>query len=66
MQYEDFDVSIEATSGRAYRVAVLHSPAGQAHETVTFPFDKVAIGLLLGSEQKKDIEHNVSTIDLFS
>ncbi|MGB4818728.1 MAG: hypothetical protein WBP33_06395, partial [Saprospiraceae bacterium] len=47
MQYEDFDVSIEATSGRAYRVAVLHSPAGQAHETVTFPFDTVALQLHL-------------------
>ena len=47
MQYEDFDVSIEAIAGRTYRVAVLHSPAGEAQETVDFPFDAVALKLHL-------------------
>lgn len=49
MQYEDFDVSIEAAAGgeRSYRIAVLHSPAGEAQETVEFPFDTVALKLHL-------------------
>lgn len=49
MQYEDFDVSIEAAAGggRSYRVAVLHSPAGEAQETVDFPFDTLALKLHL-------------------
>lgn len=47
MQYEDFDVSIEALSGRAYRVAVLQSPAGEAQESVEFPFDTLALQLHL-------------------
>lgn len=46
MQYEDFDVSIEALSGRAYRVAV-QSPAGEAQESVEFPFDTLALQLHL-------------------
>ena len=47
MQYEDFDVSIEAATGRAYQVNVLHSPAGEAREVVEFPFDSVALQLQL-------------------
>ncbi|MBK7179574.1 MAG: hypothetical protein IPH82_20755 [Chloroflexi bacterium] len=47
MQYEDFVVSIEAISSRAYRVAVLHSRTGEAQETVTFPFVTVALQLHL-------------------
>ncbi|MCA9973480.1 MAG: SUMF1/EgtB/PvdO family nonheme iron enzyme, partial [Anaerolineales bacterium] len=47
MQYEDFDVSIEALAGRDYRVAVLQSPAGEAQESVTFPFDSIALELHL-------------------
>ncbi len=42
MQYEDFDISLEIVSGRTCRVTVLRSPAGEAQETVEFPFDAIA------------------------
>ncbi len=47
MQYEDFDISIEPLAGRTYRVAVLQSPAGEAQESVEFPFDTLALQLHL-------------------
>ncbi|MBX3059954.1 MAG: SUMF1/EgtB/PvdO family nonheme iron enzyme [Anaerolineae bacterium] len=47
VQYEDFDVSIEALPGRDYRVVVHQSPAGKAQENVPFPFDTVALELHL-------------------
>jgi formylglycine-generating enzyme required for sulfatase activity len=47
VQYEDFDVALEAVSGRTYRIAVLRSPAGEAQETVNFPFDQIALQLHL-------------------
>lgn len=47
MQYQDFDVSIELIAGRSYRIAVLHSPAGEAAEVADFPFDAVAVKLHL-------------------
>lgn len=47
MQYEDFDLRIEAVEGRTYRVTVLRSLAGDAQETVDFPFDTVALKLHL-------------------
>jgi glutamine cyclotransferase len=47
VQYEDFDVSLEAISGRSYRVSVLRSPAGEAEEIAEFPFDTIALQLHL-------------------
>ena len=47
MQYEDFDISIEAVAGRTYQVVVLHSPAGEAREMVDFPFDDLKLKLQL-------------------
>ena len=47
MQYEDFDISIEAAGGRTYQVVVLHSPAGEAREMVDFPFDDLKLKLQL-------------------
>lgn len=44
MLYENFDLSLTPTDqGGAYRLAVLHSPAGEAQETADFPFDAVAL-----------------------
>jgi hypothetical protein len=43
VQYEDFDVSIEALTGRVYCVAVLQSPAGEAQESVEFPLSFIPI-----------------------
>lgn len=45
MHYADFDVSLEAVENRTYRIAVLHSPAGEAQEIVAFPLDTVALRL---------------------
>ncbi len=39
MQYLDFDLEIGPGHGRTYPVAVLRSPAGEAHGTLHFPFD---------------------------
>lgn len=47
MQYEDFEISLEMIEGNSYRVAVLRSPAGEAQETVVFPFDTIALQLHL-------------------
>jgi formylglycine-generating enzyme required for sulfatase activity len=47
MQYEDFDIAIQADTGRTYRIQLLRSPAGEAQETVTFPFDDLALQLRL-------------------
>jgi formylglycine-generating enzyme required for sulfatase activity len=47
VQYDDFDVTIDAVEGRSYRISVLQSPAGEAQETIDFPFDTVALQLHL-------------------
>jgi Tol biopolymer transport system component len=39
MDYLDFDLEIGPGSGRSYPIAVIRSPAGEAHNTMTFPFD---------------------------
>ncbi|MEZ4865409.1 MAG: SUMF1/EgtB/PvdO family nonheme iron enzyme [Caldilineaceae bacterium] len=42
MEYLDFNLAIGPGQGRAYPVTV-HSPAGEAHVTMTFPFDTLAL-----------------------
>ena len=41
--YLDFDLEIEAGTGRDYPVAVLDSPAGSARGNMHFPFDELAL-----------------------
>src|SRR6266568_4285519 len=43
MSYLDFDIEIGLGSGREYPVAVVRSEAGEAHETMHFPFDELAL-----------------------
>ena len=43
MDYLDFELEIQPGSGRDYPVAVLRSPAGEAHATMHFPFDQLAL-----------------------
>lgn len=43
MAYLDFEVEISAGIGRDYPVAVVRSPAGEAQETMRFPFDELAL-----------------------
>ena len=39
--YHDFELEIGIGHGRQYPVAVINSPAGQARETMVFPYDEV-------------------------
>ena len=39
--YLDFEFEIGAGQGREYPLAVIHSPAGQARETMVFPYDEI-------------------------
>lgn len=41
--YLDFEIEIGSGSGRDYPVAVVRSPAGEAEETMHFPFDELAL-----------------------
>ncbi|HEY7349763.1 MAG TPA: CHAT domain-containing protein [Ktedonobacterales bacterium] len=43
MQYLDFDLEIGPGHGRAYPVAVMRSPAGEAHGMMHFPFDEATL-----------------------
>ncbi len=43
LKYEDFEVEISLGRGREYPVSVINSPAGEAHETMHFPFDELAL-----------------------
>jgi len=43
MDYLDFELDIDAGTGREYPVRVINSPAGQARETMYFPFDELAL-----------------------
>ena len=43
MNYLDFELEIGLGAGRDYPVAVLRSPAGEARETMRFPFDTLAL-----------------------
>ncbi len=42
-EYFDFELEISSGIGREYPVAVIRSPAGEAHETMLFPFDELAL-----------------------
>lgn len=43
LTYLDFDLEIGPGQGREYPVAVLRSPAGEARETLRFPFDELQL-----------------------
>ena len=43
LTYLDFDLEIGPGQGREYPVAVLRSPAGEARETMRFPFDDLQL-----------------------
>jgi len=43
IKYLDFELEIGSGAGREYPVAVLNSPAGEARETMRFPFDELAL-----------------------
>lgn len=43
MEYLDFDLEIGPGRGRTYPVAVIRSPAGEAHGMMHFPFDEAAL-----------------------
>ncbi len=43
MEYLDFELEIGPGLGREYPVAVIRSPAGEARETMTFPYDELAL-----------------------
>jgi tetratricopeptide (TPR) repeat protein len=43
MSYLDFELEIGIGQGREYPVRVVRSPAGEARETMYFPFDKLAL-----------------------
>jgi hypothetical protein len=43
MDHLDFEIEIDLTSGREYPVSVIHSPGGEAHATMRFPFDELAL-----------------------
>src|SRR5512136_2292318 len=43
LDYIDFELDIGPGSGREYPVAVIHSPAGEARETMSFPFSELAL-----------------------
>ena len=43
VSYLDFEMEIAPGQGREYPVAVVKSPAGEARETMKFPFDELAL-----------------------
>ncbi len=43
MDYLDFELEIEVGTGREYPVRVINSPAGQARETMHFPFGELEL-----------------------
>lgn len=62
MDYLDFELEIDAGTGREYPVHVINSPAGQARETMRFPFgglqlenklQALQIALLRSGEQRR-------------
>jgi len=51
MDYLDFELEIATGNGSEYPVAVVHSVAGEAHETMHFPFDQQALANQLSTLQ---------------
>ena len=43
LTYLDFELEIGPGAGRDYPVRVINSPAGEAQETMCFPFDELAL-----------------------
>mgnify|MGYP003383460433 CR=1 FL=1 len=43
LEYLDFDLQIAEGEGRDYPIQVLQSPAGEAHATMRFPYDELAL-----------------------
>lgn len=43
MDYLDFEIEISQGQGREYPVVLIRSPAGEARETMRFPFDELAL-----------------------
>jgi len=43
MGYLDFELEISVGTERQYPVAVMRSTGGEAHESMLFPFDKIAL-----------------------
>lgn len=43
MEYINFEIEIDPGYGQEYPVRVSHSPAGEAREVMSFPFDKLAL-----------------------
>ena len=43
LTYLDFELEIGLGSGREYPITVVRSPAGEARETMRFPFDELAL-----------------------
>jgi len=41
--YLDFELEIGRGRGREYPLAVIHSPVGEAHATMRFPYDELAL-----------------------
>jgi formylglycine-generating enzyme required for sulfatase activity len=47
LEYLDFDLEIGPGDGRAYPVAVLESPSGEARSVMQFPYDEIKLRLHL-------------------
>jgi len=43
LDFLDFDLEISGGSGQEYPVSVVHSPAGEGHEIMRFPFDELEL-----------------------
>lgn len=43
LDYPDCELEVSPGQDRKYPVAVIRSPAGEAHETMCFPFDELAL-----------------------
>src|SRR5262249_30836773 len=43
LSYLDFELEISPGGGRKYAITVIDSPAGEARETMRFPFDELAL-----------------------
>lgn len=52
MDYFDFELEIGPGSGKEYPISVVHSPAGEARETMRFPYDDLALENRLLTLQK--------------
>lgn len=49
--YFDFELEVGPGTGQEYPISIIHSPAGEAHQTIHFPFDESGLEIVL-----KDIQ----------